>query len=53
MNRVVEMALHCVLHESQNSNHGEAQLGIVEFVIINSPSQSTGYTPFFLNLDIT
>ena len=49
MNRVVEMALHCILHESRNSSNWEAQLGIVEFVINNSPSQSTGYTPFFLN----
>ena len=49
MNRVVEMVLRCILHESQKSSHWEAQLGILEFVINNSPSQSTGYTPFFLN----
>ena len=28
---------------------GKQFLSIVEFVVNNSPAQSTGYTPFFLN----
>ena len=48
MNRVVKMVLRCILHEILSYSHWEHQLGIVEFVINNSPSQSAGYTPFFL-----
>ena len=49
MNRVVEMVLRCLLHEEKTYEDWEKNLSIVEFVINNSPAQSTGYTPFFLN----
>jgi len=48
MNRVVEMILRCTLHASQETSHWERVLSTVEFVINNSPTQSTGYTPFYL-----
>ena len=48
-NRMVEMVLRCTLHDSQEVSHWERYLATVEFVINNSPSQSTGYTPFYLN----
>ena len=48
-NRVVEMVLRCTLHSSNEPTHWARDLSLVEFVINNSPSQSTGYTPFFLN----
>ena len=47
-NRMVEMILRCILHESQEA-HWERNLSMVEFVINNSPSQSIGYSPFYLN----
>jgi hypothetical protein len=49
MNRVVEMVLRCTLHASQDTSHWERILSTVEFAINNSPAQSTGYTPFYLN----
>ena len=49
MNRVVEMILRCIIHESKEMDHWETILAIVEFVINNSPAQSTRYTPFYLN----
>ena len=49
MNRVVEMVLRCVLHADRDHSSWESVLPTVEFVINNSPSQSTGYTPFYLN----
>ena len=49
MNRVVEMVLRCLLHEEKMYEDWEKNLSIVEFVINNSPMQSTRYTPFFLN----
>ena len=48
-NRVVEMVLRCTLHSSNEPTHWARDLSLVEFVINNNPSQSTGYTPFFLN----
>ena len=48
-NRVVEMVFRCTLHSSNEPAHWARDLSMVEFVINNSPSQSTGYTPFFLN----
>ena len=48
-NRVVEMVLRCTLHSSNEPTHWAKDLSSVEFVINNNPSQSTGYTPFFLN----
>ena len=47
MNRVVVVILCCILHKRFSYSHRESQLGIVEFVINNSPSQSIGYMPFF------
>ena len=49
MNRVVEMVLRCVLHADRDYSSWESVLPTVEFVINNSPSQATGYTPFYLN----
>ena len=49
MNRVVEMILRSLMHESRDYENWETILSIVEFVVNNSPAQSTGYTPFFLN----
>lgn len=49
VNRVVKMALHYILHESHNYTHWDRELCIVEFAINNCPSQSTGYTLFYLN----
>ena len=43
------MVLRCTLHSSNELAHWARDLSKVEFVINNSPSQSTGYTPFFLN----
>ena len=43
------MVLRCTLHSSNEPAHWAKDLSLVEFVINNSPSQSTGYTPFFLN----
>ena len=37
------------MHESRDYANWETILSIVEFVVNNSPAQSTGYTPFFLN----
>ena len=48
-NRVVEMVLRCTLHSSNEPTPWARDLSLVEFVINNSPSQSTGYTPFYLN----
>ena len=48
-NRVVEMTLRCTLHSSGDSTQWARELPMIEFVINNSPSQSTGYTPFYLN----
>ena len=47
MNRVVEMILRSLLHESREYENWETKLAIVEFVVNKSPMQSTGYTPFF------
>ena len=47
-NRVVEMTLRCTLHGSESINWVR-ELPIIEFIINNSPSQSTRYTPFYLN----
>ena len=49
MNRVVEMILRSIMHESRDYATWETILSIVEFVVNNSPAQSTGYIPFFLN----
>ncbi len=49
MNRVVEMILRCTLTASRDQDSWESLLPTVEFVINNSPAQSTGYTPFYLN----
>ena len=49
VNRVVEMTLRCTLHASQEPHQWEKYLSMAEFTINNTPSQSTGYTPFFLN----
>ena len=49
MNRVVEMVLRCTLHAGQEGSNWEKLLSTVEFVINNSPTQATGYTPFYLN----
>ena len=49
MNRVVEMILRCIMHENKEMEHWETILAIVEFVVNNSPAQSTRYTPFYLN----
>ena len=49
MNRVIEMIFRCIMHESKEMDHWETILAIVEFVVNNSPAQSTGYTPFYLN----
>ena len=46
---MVEMILRCLLHKNLSYSHREQQLGIVKFVINNNPSQSMGYTPFFLD----
>ena len=48
-NRVVEMTLRCTLHSSGDATQWARDLPLIEFVINNSPSQSTGYTPFYLN----
>ena len=48
-NRVVEMTLRCTLHGSGESVNWARELPIIEFIINNSPSQSIGYTPFYLN----
>ena len=48
-NRVVEQVLRCTIHQSQEVNHWERYLSMVEFVINSSASQATGYTPFYLN----
>ena len=47
-NWVVEQVLRCTIHASQEVTHWEKYLSMVEFVINSSPSQSTGYTPFYL-----
>ena len=49
MNRVVEMILRCLKHESKEMDHWETILAIVEFAVNNSPAQSIGYTLFCLN----
>ena len=49
MNRVVEMVLRCTLHEGQEGSSWERLLSTVEFAINNHPTQTTGYTPFYLN----
>ena len=49
MNRVVEMILRCTLTTLRKQDKWEKVLPTVEFVINNSPAQSTGYTPFYLN----
>ena len=49
MNRVAEMVLRCTVHESSKVTHWEKLLSTVEFVMNSSVSQSTGYTPFYLN----
>ena len=49
MNRVVEMVLRCVMHAGRDNSQWETLLPTVEFVINNSPTQATGYTPFYLN----
>ena len=49
MNRVVEMILCCVMHAGRDDSQWETLLPTVDFVINNSPMQSTGYTPFYLN----
>ena len=43
-NRVVEMILRCLIHQHQQTTHWEQYLSMVEFVVNNSPSQSTGFT---------
>ena len=43
------MILRCIMHENKEMEHWETILAIVEFVVNNSPVQSTGYTPFYLN----
>ena len=48
-NRVVEMVLRCTLHSSSEPSQWARDLSLVEFVINSSPSQSTGYAPFYLN----
>ena len=48
-NRVVEQVLRCTIHDSQEVTHWERYLPMVEFVINSSASQSTGYSPFYLN----
>ena len=48
-NRVVEMVLRCTLHGSSEPSQWARDLSLVEFVINSSPSQSTGYAPFYLN----
>ena len=49
VNRVVEMTLRCTLHANQEPHHWEKYLSMAEFTINNTPSQATGYTPFYLN----
>ena len=49
MNRVVEMILRCIVHESKEMEHWETILAIVEFVINNSPTHSTRYPTFYAN----
>ena len=49
MNRVVELILRCIMHESKEMDHWETILAIVEFVVNNSPVQSTRYSPFYFN----
>ena len=49
MNRVVEMVLCCTLHEGQEGSNWERMLSTVEFAISNHPTQTIGYTPFYLN----
>ena len=48
-NRVVEMTLRCTLHNSGEPVQWARELPLIEFIINNSPSQSIGYTPFYLN----
>ena len=44
------MVLRCTIHESSSEiADWEKYLSMVEFVMDNSVSQSTGYTPFYLN----
>ena len=49
MNRVIEVILRCIMHESKEMEHWETILAIVEFVVNNSPTQSTKHTPFYLS----
>ena len=49
MNRVVEMVLRCIMHDSKELENWETILAIAEFVINNPLASSTGYTPFYLN----
>ena len=46
MNRVVEMILRCIMHESKELENWDTILAIAEFVINNPLAPSTGYTPF-------
>ena len=43
------MVLRCTLHSSQEPRQWEKYLSMAEFVVNNTPSQATGYTPFYLN----
>ena len=43
------MVLRCTLHAGQEGSNWEKLLSTVEFVINNSPTQATRYTPFYLN----
>ena len=43
------MTLRCTLHSSGDSTQWARDLPLIEFIINNSPAQSTGYTPFYLN----
>ena len=43
------MVVRCTLHSGGELENCVRDLPLVESIINNSPSQSTGYTPFYLN----
>ena len=49
MNSVVSQTVRCLLHDIGNPRDWEKTLPTVELVINSLPSQSTGFSPFYLN----